>query len=181
MTMTPLRWLIAAFWVFVGGMLFWQAYNHQAEAEKVAAAQPQHFFFDSSRPDSAPDASAALSGPVADVRQTSYTITNDPVARNFTVHLVLTNKGKARAVSIQAKIQPFKGAKVMRGRGGDNSGIPLVLPENHPTYQINQWIEAPDLAPNESCNLSATFMSQSFISPGPNNAQIVFQTEKANP
>jgi hypothetical protein len=177
--MTPLRWLMVAFWVFVGGMLAWQAYNHEAKIEKEADAKPQHFFFDSSKDGTPQTADPNLRA--ADVRQTAYSVTENPLAKNFTAHVVLTNKGNARAVSVQVKIQPFRGSLFSRDRD-DNGGVPLVLSDNEPVAQINQWVEAPDLAPQESCTVTATFMSQTGVQPGANrNPQIIFQTEKANP
>jgi hypothetical protein len=171
---------MVAFWVFVGGMLAWQAYDHEAKMEKEAYAKPEHFFFNSPR-----DAAAQAADPnlhAADVRQTGYSVTNNPVSKNFVCHVVLTNKGNVKAVGIQVFIRPFRGALVDGARNGDG-GLPQPLSDNDPLAQQGQSIEAPDLAPGESCTVSATFfMSRSDVQPSSNpGPQITFQTEKANP
>jgi hypothetical protein len=178
--MTPMRWLIFSFWVFVGGMLVWQSYTYETNLEKVNDAQPQHFFFDPSR-----DQKPAAADPnlhAADVRQTGYSVTNNPVSKSFVCHVVLTNKGNARAVGIQVFVRPFRGALVNGARNGDGE-LPHRLSDNDPLAQQGQSVEAPDLAPGESCTVSATFfMSRSDVQPSSNpNPQITFETEKANP
>jgi hypothetical protein len=179
--MIPTRWLIISFWVFIGGMLAWQAYTYEINSEKESAARPppQHFFFDPSRDHKPGTGDPNLQ--VADVRQTGYSITDNPMAKNFAFNVVLTNKGNAKATNVQVCIRPYRGAKRGGARNGDG-GLPQPIPDNDPLALQNQWVEAPDLGPNESCTVSATFMSHPGINPGSNpSPQIVFQTEKTNP
>lgn len=157
----------------------WQAYTYEINTEKIQDAKPQHFFFDPSRDNKSTTVDPNLHA--ADVRQTGYTITNDSIAKNFTSHIVLTNKGNAKAVGVQVFIRPFHGAVVDVSRNGDG-GLPRKLSDYDPLAQQGQSIGAPDLAPGESCTVSATFMSQPNIILSSNpSPQITFETEKANP
>ena len=179
--MIPTRWLIISFWVFVGGMLAWQAYNYEINSEKESAARPapQHFFFDP-----AMDQKPAAADPnlhEADIRQTKYSITQDPVTKFLNCQIVLTNKGNAKAVGVQVFLRPYHGGIIDGARNGDG-GPSRPLSDLDPVALMGQSLEAPDLAPGESCTLSATFMSRPGVSPASNpKPQITFLTEKAKP
>jgi len=178
--MTPIRWLIVSFWVFIVCMLIWQAYTYEINSEKEIAAhpEPQHFFFDPSR-DQKPTVNPNLHA--ASVKQTAYWVIDEPAMGRFTSHVVLTNQGNAKAVGIQIWIRPYRGISVGGSRNGDG-GLPRKLSENDPISLMGQWINAPDLAPNESCTQTLAFVTRPEVKPGSNpNPQIIFETEKPNP
>ena len=177
--MSPMRLLIVAFWIFIGGVLVWQAYTYEINSEKIQDAKPQHFFFDPSK-DNKP-AAADPNLHVADVRQTGYSITNDPVTKNIFCHVVLMNKGNTKAVGIQVFIKPYYRATVDQSRNAGGK-LPYPLSDSDPRAQLGQSFGAADLAPGESCTVTATFMSQPGLIPSTAlHPQITFETEKANP
>jgi cell division protein FtsI/penicillin-binding protein 2 len=174
--MSPTRLLIVAFWVFIVGMLIRQAYVYEANLEKERASKPQHFFFNTPT-DTKPAVDPNLQ--VADVQQTAYSITSNPLAKNFTCHITLTNKGNAKAVNVEIFIRPFRGSF---SGGSERDRVSVPISDNDPRAQLGQSIEGPDLAPGQSCTVTATFMSQPGVNPNPNShPQITFETQKSNP
>ncbi len=181
--MTPIRWLIVSFWIFIVGMLLWQFYDYDASVKEEAIVHPQqeHFFFYNTNAGAAP--SVVPPPPVngADVHQVGYSVErNKPGAGNFTVHVVLKNVGNAKATNIQVFVRPFRGTTV--GDEDIDRTQAHMLSDNDPTSLYGQSLAFPDLAPGESATQTTVFVSRPGITPGTNpRAQINFQSEKANP
>jgi hypothetical protein len=173
-----MRWLIFSFWVFVIGMLIWQGYSHEVNADRESAAhpQPKHYFFDP-----AMDEPAAVNPNLhsADVRQTAYWTSPDLTGSGFISHVVLKNQGNARAVGIQVWVRPYRGIKVaLSATRGDGANV-YPLSDNDPLAQFGRWINTPDLGPSESCTQTVDFVARPGVELGVNpHPQILFETEK---
>jgi hypothetical protein len=177
--MTPTRWLIVAFWIFIPCMLIWQAYTSEVNSERELAAHPkqEHFFFDApdTKPTVDPNAFAAK------VLQVGFSITNNPMQSNFIAHVTLKNMGNAKATGIQVWVRPYRGVSVGGSRNGDGAGA-RQLPDDDPISLMGQWVSFPDLAPDESYTYDVTFISRDDVKPGANpKPQIVFESEKPQP
>lgn len=161
-------------------MLLWQAYSFEMKSEKEIEAKgpPKHFFFDPKMDDAytpgGPATNAVIHMRAANVQQETYWTTGDREAGSFESHVVLKNRGNARAVAIQVEVRPYRG--IPMGEDGRKS---YILPESDPLSQFGQWVSAPDLAPDESCTQTVTFVARPGYTPGYNPyPQIMFKTEE---
>ena len=178
--MTRTRWLIVAFWIFVGVMLFRQFQSHTARLEQEGAAHPTngHYFF--TPPPAAPAAPAASMAPpeAPDVRQTHFVIhPNTPGAGSFTCEVTVLNQGQKTARGVQVHVRPFRGVMY----GSDTLGHVgyHALPESDPLSQYGDWLSFPDLKQGESSTQSAVFMNHPNVNPGFNpNPEITFEPAK---
>jgi hypothetical protein len=175
--MTPTRWVIVFFWIFVGAMIIKSILDSEAAHHQAAIDHPQQkqFFF---TPPPGKVAPAAVN-PNADVRQIGYTIQdNTPGAGSFTYQVTLKNVGSRKATAIQIHVRPFRGAI----NGDEDVGHATALKplqDSDPMSQYGSWITFPDLAPGESSTQSAIFMDRPNLLPGKNpNPEITFETVK---
>jgi hypothetical protein len=171
-----MKWIYAAFWVFVGGMLLWQFanYNHHID-QAVAAAGPQqqHFYFNSKTTNTT-GVSATPDG--ASIKQVDFRVDREqPVSGSFTCHIVLKNIGNKKATGIIVRVSPFRG--IPTADAEDSRTKPTTLPDSDPAAQITQWIDFPDMAPGQIVTKDAVFMNNYQYNPGSNpNPEIKFQT-----
>jgi len=180
--MTPMRWLYAAFWIFIGTMLIWQfnTYNgHINQAQAVTPPQQKHFYFlpgahstDTLGPAPKPDG--------ADIQQISFTYDKDTTPGSFICHVVLKNEGNMKGVGIQVLVTPFRG--IVLGDPDGGRGPVRTLSDSDPIAQTSQWVTFPDLAPGELNSQDVVFSNYSGYKPGTNShPQILFHTEKPKP
>ena len=98
------------FWVLIVGLLLWQfsSYNSRLDHQVAAAPKkPDHFFYNAQ----------TLAPPVppkpdaAEVKQVNFTYTmGSPAPGNFTCHVSLKNEGKLKAINVQIRVAPYRGA-----------------------------------------------------------------------
>jgi hypothetical protein len=184
--MTTTQKLIVAFWVIILLTAAWQfyTYNEKLSQPTAAAQAPQHFYFyppGSRAPDQPPPAGPTAK-PGADVRQTAYSVDlNKPTAGFMTCHVTLKNFGLSKALNIQVKVRPYRGAT---NEDGEASFQPKVytLPDDDPISQIGDYVSFPDLAPGESETRDVQFAIHTEVNPGTNpNPDIIFETDKSAP
>jgi hypothetical protein len=187
--MSRTRWLIVAFWVFIGGMLWWQFNSYNTAIDVKAKEHPtqEHFFAngspnpDGSMPKPTPSATNPIA-PAADVEQVSYSVQKDtPGTGSATATIVLKNQGNAKAVGVEVFLRPYRAAPStdVNARGISGNG---ALSEDDPVSQMGQWVTFPDLAPNESATQSVVFTEHQGLEPGGNpTPKIVSATEQAKP
>jgi hypothetical protein len=175
--MTPLRWLIVCFWVFVGAMLFKQCHDSDAQRQEQAKKVDAHYFF-------APAPTTPTPTPPetkADVQQTAFIVQDDtPGPGNFTCVVTLKNVGSLTAKNIQIQVRPFRGAHT----GNDNVGhTPFgILSDNDPLAQMSVSLAFSDLAPGQQATQSTVFSSHANVAPGKNpKPEITFDSVKSNP
>jgi hypothetical protein len=174
--MTPTRWLIVAFWVFVLLMGAKSFYDYNSHLDHEEAAQSEKHYFP---PSLMPGAPAAPSTD-ADVRQIRYTPKENDMTSQFTAEVVIKNFGQKKATNIQVRIQPYIGTV-------DNSGQPgpdEILGPNSvdPTANVFRWVEFPDLGPGETASQTLTFPMRSDAAPrGHFDPKITFQTAPDKP
>jgi len=148
--MTPFRWGIVAFWVFIVLALIWQfhSYNNKLETDAEAHPAPQHYW--------GPLAATYAPPPpakVAKVQEKAYWVTSDPTGQMFTVHLTLINVGGSKATGVTANVNPYNGAlNYDPDSGGHQSTSGRV------TGGIGQWISFPDIDPGQSDTETADFV-----------------------
>jgi hypothetical protein len=157
--MTPVRWLIVLFWVFVIFMLLKGCYDTEASRahqEELRQAPP---------PVSAAPAPPPAPTAPAKVVQTSCMIEVDTPPGSFTCEVTVKNVGGEKATGVEVHVRPFRGSR----RGLVDIG-PMGPPlnENDPLSLMGTWIAFPDLAPGESSTQTATFPSQPNIMPSQN-------------
>jgi hypothetical protein len=153
----------------------------------------QYWFTNSSASAHAAAAAASVVHDGAYVEQTSYTVKqSEPATGSFTVYVTLKNVGHATATGVQIHVRPFRGLRLGDEDGG-NSNL-RTLPEDDPLSQYGEWVDFPDLKPDESATQSVVFLNQGSASPvvpgGENDVdgqpklkltpEIVFETKKAN-
>jgi hypothetical protein len=182
--MTPMRWAITLFWVFIGIMLIKQFYDYDQGRQKqlVAHPTPQHYFFNATTPpEFLPPAAKNPHLRSANVHQMRYWVEDHSGSTgSFTAYVVLKNLGNAKATGIQAQVRPYRGSMMGDVDGGHSSLH--ALSDNDPMSQFGQWINAPDLAPGESTTQTVVFVNHPGYGPGSNpSPQILFETEKTNP
>ena len=181
--MSRTTWMIVLFWSFIGIMLIWQfcAYDTKTTQQAIDHPRNGHFFFDNPPP----DANAPTAGPIihaADVHQTGFEIKKDtPGVGSFTAIVTVKNRGDMKGVGVQVFVRPFRyGMASSTGMHEDPDARPLS--DEDPRSQFGQWINFPDLAPNESSTQSVVFTDQPYVEPGKNaNPQITFESEKPKP
>jgi hypothetical protein len=154
--MTPVRWLIVLFWVFVIFMLLKGCYESQASHLQPAQAPPAPSVAPAPTP-------AAPSG--AKVVQSGFVVQYETPPGNFTCQVTVKNIGDEKAVGVQVHVRPYRGCR--RGLLDIGPQGP-PLSENDPLSQLGAWVSFPDLAPGESSTQPVTFMSQSNVQPGQN-------------
>jgi len=178
--MTPTRWLITLFWLFIGAMLVWQFLDYNSSLNRQEAEHPtqQHFFYYPANEHPAPaQTPGTATGPqkampdTPALQQMAFWVdSQNAPPGNFTAHVTVKNVGTAKAVAIQVCLRPYRGITV--GGDEDNGTIdgaePHVISDNDPLAQINQWINLPDLAPGESVTGTATFFPQPNAKTGSN-------------
>jgi len=174
--MTPTRWLIAAFWVFVllmGAKSFYD-YNSHLDHEETAQAE-KHYF-----PPSLQPASPAPPASDADVRQVSYSPKVNPMTSQFTAEVTIKNFGQKKAINIQVRIQPYVGTVDSSSQPGPDE---ILNPNNvDATATIFRWVEFPDLGPGESASQTLTFPMRSDAAPREHfDPKITFQTAPDKP
>jgi hypothetical protein len=171
------RRFIWAFWIFVITMLLWQFYLYN---QKISTPDPQHptqehYFFYQPKA-GAPAVPVTHDGP--DVEQTAFRVEDDtPAPGNLTCHVTLKNDGKAKAINVQVRVRPYRGTIA----GDVDMGRADLKPIGDDTAmsQFGQWVDFPDLAPDESSTQSVTFMKQAGGNYGHNpSPEIIFQAEK---
>jgi len=183
------RTFIIVFWVFVGGMLAWQAYNYNNQVAAYAQAHPeQHAFYD-------PNAHATQTPPKApapDVRQAAYQVIPDsPQPGSFTVRFTVKNQGNAAATSIQVKVRPYRGILNGQEDNGHAHGLTPVpsdgangsvapYSDDDPVSQYGQWVNMPDLAPGQSASDSVIFAEEADKIPN-ENPKLEIDFEPAKP
>jgi len=162
-------------------MLIWQFYTYNEGLKQASIEHPtqEHFWFTNGAPaaPTAPVAPAQATG--ADVQQTAFTIEgNTPSTGSMTCHVTLKNEGGTKAVGIQVKVRPYRGASKFDEDVGRSDPTPLS--DDDPISQFGDWVNFPDLAPGESSTQSVVFMARTFMVPGTNpKPEILFQTDKA--
>jgi hypothetical protein len=172
--MTPTRWLILLFWVFVIGMLLKQCHDSDAARQQQFQVNPppSHFFF---TPPPKPPPPPAPPKAGADVQQIRFIVQdNTPGPGTFTCQITVQNKGLSRAHNIQVQVRPFFGAHKddEGGRINDTS-----LSSVDTIQQMSTWVSFPDLNPGETSTQTTTFLDQLHIHPGYNSQpQITFET-----
>lgn len=178
--MSRTRMLIISFWVFIGCMLLWQFYTYDHGLTQASIDHPRQtqFWFTNSSASTAPTPSKAPIHDGADVEQTGFSIVDGtPSAGSMTCYVTLKNTGNAKAVDVQVQVRPFLGASNYDEDVGQQKVV--VVTEDNPISQINQWVSFPDLAPGESSTQSAVFLSRTYSVPGKNpQPKILFETAK---
>jgi len=174
--MTPTRWLIAAFWVFVIVMCAksFYDYNNRLEHQETAQAE-QHFFPPGMNPTPAPPPAAQ-----PDVRMVTWIPREDPQAAQFTAVLVVKNFGQKKATNIQVRVQPYITSADSSPQTGPDEILNPSTSDTMATYY--QWVEFPDLGPGESFTNNLTFPIRPDAEPrGHFDAVIHFDTAKDAP
>jgi hypothetical protein len=176
--MTPLRWLILFFWIFVAAMLikgFMDSESHRKQ-EAIEHPKQEHFFFTPLPGQPAPVAP----NPNADVRQVGFGVQPETPPGSFTCVVTVKNLGSKKAANIQEKVRPYRGSTVGNMETG-HTGFHHI-DENDPLSQLNSWVTFPDLAPGESSTQSVTFLNQFNVNPGKNpQPEINFDADKTVP
>jgi hypothetical protein len=175
--MTPMRWLIAAFWVFVIVMCAKSFYDYNSRLEHEETAQEEkHYFAPGMVPTPAPPPAAAA----PDVRMTGWYPHEDPQAAQFTAKLVVKNFGQKKATNIQVRIQPYVTSADSSSQVGPDEVLNPTTVDTMATYY--QWIEFPDLGPGESYTNELTFPARPDAQPREHfDAKINFDTPKDQP
>ena len=180
------RTLTVAFWIFVGVMLAWQAYNFNNKVEVASKHNPEkHYFYN-------PGAvqPAAPKAPAPDVRKVDYKVIHDsPQPGDFTVEFTVKNVGNVAATAVMADIRPYRGILLGDSDNGHAHGAPSAessrgvapISDTDPAAQLGKWVTIPDLAPGQSSTNSVVFIDQPDKTPNEDNPQldITFEPVKA--
>lgn len=179
--MTRLRWLLVAFWVFVGVMLVWQfsSYNSSVDRELKEHPKQEHFFYGGAA-DQYTKPAAPEVNPNADVREVDYQVkAHTPSAGSAVATIFLKNVGSKKAIDVQVFVRPYRGSIPADAEQGGNS---QPLTDDNYVSQLGQWVTFPDIPPGQIVSQTYTFTEQSDYRPGNNpDPKIVFQTEKDKP
>jgi hypothetical protein len=176
--MTRTRQLIIAFWVFIGVMLIWQLYSYNQGMEKTATDHPAQTTFIFLHTNAAPVAPSMVHSDSADIQQVDYVVQPDtPSVGSFTCLVTLKNEGGATGTSVQISVRPYRGVSNYDEDVGHQNAV--VLSDDDPASQFNDWLSFPDLAPGESVTRPVIFTSRPDIKPGANpKPEIIFDTDK---
>jgi hypothetical protein len=179
--MTPTRWLIVVFWLFIAGMLYREFHQSEVDRKVRIAEHPQqeHFFF-TPLPGHATPPPASVS-PAGGVQQTSFQVQpNTPGPGNFTCLVTVKNVGSVKAENVQVHVLPYKGGYTGDSDIPDRTFGPIT--DTSSLGQYGDWVAFPDLAPGESETRSAVFIDHPNANPGTNpKPEIIFETPKAQP
>ena len=174
--MTRTQWAIVIFWVVVLLLCARSFYNYNQTVTHDAVAHPeQHFFPPEMLPPPKP-----VQSPDADVRQVSYVIKPGSGSGTFNAEITIKNFGLKTATGIQVKVQPYHGTASGRtATGPDEIEMPGAI---DPLANNFEYVEFPDLAPDQSLTKTVTFVIRSDAEAKQSfDAHIVFQTAKDKP
>jgi hypothetical protein len=172
--MTPTRWLIAAFWVFVLAMCGKSFYDYNKHLDSVETAQEEKHYFPPPLPGNAP---AATPSTDADVRQVTYSPKETQGASQFTAELVIKNFGQKKATNIQVRVQPYVRSTDTSSQVGPDEILNPNTVDTMAGYYVYE--EFPDLGPGESASKTLTFPVRTDAAPrGHFEPNITFETVK---
>jgi len=176
--MTPLRWVIVFFWLFVAVMLLKTFLDSEAKRKEEIVLHPEQkqFFFTPPPGQAAPVVPSAN----ADVQQTAFAVQEETPPGNFTCTVTVQNVGSKKAENVQVRVRPYRGSST--GSTELGHGRFHLLDENDPLSQMGSWVSFPDLAPGASATQSVVFLNQFNVNPGKNpKPEITFETAKTSP
>jgi hypothetical protein len=150
--MTPTRWAIAAFWVFMVLLGVYYAFNSASQPPPpapAAAQQPQW------TPAPLPGSTPPPRSPNADLRLTHYVAHITPGSPEFSVDVTMENFGSKKATGVEVTVHPYIGNQdTVKSQAGPDE-IP-GQPGGDPLHNVVQNLAYPDIDPGQTAVQSFT-------------------------
>jgi hypothetical protein len=171
--MTPTRWAIAAFWIFMAVLGVYYAVHDVMLPAPPPPPPPQQGLLPALPGPAAPAAAA----PNAEVKLTHYATHITPGALEFSVDVTLQNVGSKKATGVQVMVHPYVGNQDTNKSQMGPDEIPGQQ-GGDPLHNVVQNLDYPDIDPGQTATQSFTLPVRSDADPAQrdDSAQVIFQT-----